>query len=125
MKKNKRVWLIIIPILAILAFMLKDSFTQKSIEDLPGDFKEVAFVRNEQNKGGIIRIYAISVGNPAQADYQACIDLLPVNDYGSSTTAYFFDKNAPYPTSLKVEAPHYDGKQFQAIQISKKSGTNK
>jgi hypothetical protein len=41
MKKNKRVWLIIIPILAILAFMLKDSFTQKSIEDLPGDFKEV------------------------------------------------------------------------------------
>ena len=125
MKKNKRVWLIIIPILAILAFMLKDSFTQKSIEDLPGDFQEVAFVRNEQNKGGIIRIYAISVGNPAQADYQACIDLLPVNDYGSSTTAYFFDKNAPYPTSLTVEAPHYDGKQFQAIQISKKSGTNK
>ncbi|MBB2949665.1 MULTISPECIES: hypothetical protein [Sphingobacterium] len=125
MKKNKRVWLIIIPILAILAFMLKDSLTQKSIEDLPGEFKEVAFVRNEQNKGGIIRIYAISVGKPAEADYKACIDLLPVNDYGSSTTAYFFDKNTPYPTSLTIEAPHYDGKKFQAIQISKKSGMDK
>jgi len=125
MRKNKRVWLIIIPILAILAFMFKDSFTQKSIEDLPGDFKEVAFVRNEQNKGGIVRIYAISVGKPAEADYKACIDLLPVNDYGSSTTAYFFDKNTPYPTSLTLEAPHYDGKQFQAIQISKKSGMDK
>lgn len=125
MKKNKRIWLIIIPILAILAFMLKDSLTQKSIEDLPGEFKEVAFVRNEQNKGGIIRIYAISVGKPAEADYKACIDLLPVNDYGSSTTAYFFDKNMPYPTSLTIEAPHYDGKKFQAIQISKKSGMDK
>lgn len=125
MKKNKRVWLIIIPILAILAFMLKDSLTQKSIEDLPGEFKEVAFVRNEQNKGGIICIYAISVGKPAEADYKACIDLLPVNDYGSSTTAYFFDKNTPYPTSLTIEAPHYDGKKFQAIQISKKSGMDK
>ncbi|MCS3556104.1 MULTISPECIES: hypothetical protein [Sphingobacterium] len=125
MKKNKRVWLIIIPILAILAFMLKDSLTQKSIEDLPGEFKEVAFVRNEQNKGGIIRIYAISVGKPDEADYKACIDLLPVNDYGSSTTAYFFDKNTPYPTSLTIEAPHYDGKKFQAIQISKKSGMDK
>lgn len=125
MKKNKRVWLIIIPILAILAFMLKDSLTQKSIEDLPGEFKEVAFVRNEQNKGGIIRIYAISVGKPAEADYKACIDLLPVNDYGSSTTAYFFDKNTPYPNSLTIEAPHYDGKKFQAIQISKKSGMDK
>ncbi|AIM37802.1 hypothetical protein ACFX5U_14000 [Sphingobacterium sp. SG20118] len=125
MKKNKRIWLIIVPILAILAFMFKDSFTQKSIEDLPGNFKEVAFVRNEQNKGGIIRIYAISVGNPTEADYKACLDLLPVNDYGSTTTAYFFDQHAPYPTSLTLEAPHYDGNQFHAIQISKKSGMDK
>lgn len=125
MKKNKRIWLIIIAIVAISGFMLKDSLTQKSIEDLPGDFKEVAFVRNDQNKGGIIRIYAISVGKPSEADYKACIDLLPVNDYGSSTTAYFFDKNSPYPTSLAIETPHYDTKQFHAIQISKKSGMDK
>ncbi|UIR54538.1 hypothetical protein LZQ00_09660 [Sphingobacterium sp. SRCM116780] len=125
MKKNKRVWFIIIPLLVIIAFMLKDSFTQKSIEDLPGDFKEVAFVRNDQNKGEIIRIYAISVGNPSAADYQACIDLLPVNDYGSTTTAYFFDKNMPYPTTLTLEAPHYDGKKYEAIQISKKTGSDK
>lgn len=125
MNKKKRLWLIAIVIIGIVAYMLKDSFSQKNIEDLPGGFKEVAFVRNEQNKGGIIRIYAISVADQSTADYQGCLDLLPVNDYGSSTTVYFFDKNAPYPDKMTIEAPHFDGKKFIPIQISKKTGTNK
>ena len=125
MKKNKRVWLLIIPILVIAGFFLKDTFTQKSIEDLPGKFKEVAFIRNEQNKGGIIRIYAVAVGDPINADYKACLELMPVNDYGSKTTVYFFDKSSPYPTSLSLDDPHFDSSKYQPIQISNKYGTKK
>ena len=115
----------VIPILVLLGFILKDSFNQKSIEDLPGGFKEVAFVRNEQNKGGIIRIYAVTVGDLLNADYSGCLDLMPVNDYGSTTTVYFFDRSAPYPTSLAIEAPHFDTTKYKAIQISKKYGKKK
>ena len=125
MKKNKRLWLLVIPILVLLGFILKDSFNQKSIEDLPGGFKEVAFVRKEQNKGGIIRIYAVTVGDLLNADYSGCLDLMPVNDYGSTTTVYFFDRSAPYPTSLAIEAPHFDTTKYKAIQISKKYGKKK
>lgn len=115
----------VIPILVLLGFILKDSFNQKSIEDLPGGFKEAAFVRNEQNKGGIIRIYAVTVGDLLNADYSACLDLMPVNDYGSTTTVYFFDRSAPYPTSLSIDTPHFDMTKYKAIQISKKYGKKK
>ena len=125
MKKNKKVWLLVIPVLVLLGFILKDTFNQKSIEDLPGGFNEVAFVRNEQNKGGIIRIYAVTVGDLLNADYTACLELLPVNDYGSTTTVYFFDRTAPYPTTLAIDAPHFDGTKYKAIQISKKYGKKK
>lgn len=125
MKKNKKVWLLVIPVLVLLGFILKDTFNQKSIEDLPGGFKEVAFVRNEQNKGGIIRIYAVTVGDLLNADYTACLELLPVNDYGSTTTVYFFDRTAPYPTTLTIDAPHFDGTKYKAVQISKKYGKKK
>lgn len=115
----------VIPILVLLGFILKDSFNQKSIADLPGGFKEVAFVRNEQNKGGIIRVYAVTVGDVLNADYTACVDLMPVNDYGSVTTVYFFDRTSPYPTTLSIDAPHFDTTKYKAIQISKKYGKKK
>ncbi|QQT26543.1 hypothetical protein [Sphingobacterium spiritivorum] len=121
--KNKKAWLLIIPIILIVGFIFKDSLTQKSIADLKGDFKEVAFVRNEQNKGGIIRIYAISVGDIANADYEGAADLFPTNDYGSSTTLYFFDKNFPFPTELTLESPHFDLDKYKSIMIIKRTGS--
>jgi len=121
-KKYKKVWLLAIPLILILGYALWDTFNQPSIEDLPGDFKEVAFVRNEQNKGGVIRVYAVSVGHPTQADYNACADLFPVNEINSTTKIYFFDKHYPYPTTLTIEPPHYDVTKYQAINIIKRTG---
>lgn len=123
-QKNKRFWWIAIPLILLIGYFTIDAFTQKSISSVPGDFEEVAFVRNEQNKGGIIRIYAVTVGDIANARYEACADLFPTNDYGSSTTIYFFDKNKPYPTELKLETPHYDLNRYDAISIIKRRGAN-
>lgn len=110
---------------AILGYGIWEAFNQPSIKDLPGKFEEVAFVRNEQNKGGIIRIYAVAVGDIGQADFEACADLFPTNDYGSMTKVYFFDKQKPYPTALTIDTPHFDGKQYEAIMILKRSGSDK
>jgi len=125
MFKNKKLWFLVIPIVLLIALMLKDSFSQKSIGDLPGDFKEVAFVRNEQNKGGIIRIYAVTVGDITQANFDEAAKLFPTNDYGSSTTIYFFDKNKDFPTTLSIENPHFDGQKYSPISISKTTGVKK
>ncbi len=124
-KKNKRIWLIALFLVIILGYFIYDSYSQPSIEDLPGNFEEVAFVRNENNKGGIIRIYAVSVGDQLNARYDECADLFPVNDYGSLTKIYFFDKSKPYPTKLQLEEPHYDTTKYEAINILRRRGVNK
>jgi len=125
MKKSKKIWWIAIGLIAILIYGIWDAYNQPSIRDIPGDFEEVAFVRNEQNKGGILRIYAVTVGDIAQANFDACADLFPTNDYGSLTKIYFFDKSKPYPTELTLEPPHYDTERYKAISIMKRTGEKK
>jgi hypothetical protein len=122
--KSKKKWFIGAALRLVLGYAIWESFSQPGINDLKGDFEEVAFVRNEQNKGGIVRIYAVAVGNPAIAEYDACADLFPVNDFNSTTRIYFFDKNAPYPTTLSLEPPYYDTSKYEAINIIKRTGTN-
>ena len=122
--KNRRLWIIAIALITLLGYFIYDAYKQPSIEDLPGNFKEVAFTRNEQNKGGILRIYAVTVEDPLNANYDACADLFPTNDFNSVTRIYFFDKNQPYPTSLSIEAPYYDTAHYHAINILKRTGTN-
>ena len=124
-KKKKKIWFIAIPLILILGYFIYDVYSQPSIEDLPGGFEEVAFVRNENNKGGIIRIYAVTVKDQLNAQYDKCADLFPVNDYGSVTKIYFFDKSKPYPTSLQLEDPHYDNSKYEAINILSRRGVSK
>jgi len=125
MQKNRKKWIVVIPLILIIGYFMYDAFTQKSIKDLKGDFKEVAFVRNEQNKGGIIRIYAVTVGDPTYAEYDKCADMFPVNDYASLTKIYFFDANQAYPTTLTLEEPHYDITKYKAVNILKRRGSGK
>lgn len=115
MKKIPRKWLFAIPLIFLAAIILRDVFFQPGISELEGGFKEVAFVRNEQNKGGIVRIYAFTVADSASANYLACGDMLPHNEYGSSTTAYFFLSNDPFPTTLQLDVPHFDIGQFHPV----------
>ncbi|MBD1430889.1 hypothetical protein [Sphingobacterium litopenaei] len=124
MKKSKKVWLLAIPLILILGYMIWDAYSQPSIEDIPGNFEEVAFVRNEQNKGGIERIYAVSVGDIPNAKFEACAELFPTNDFNSVTRIFFFDKNKPYPTTLSLEPPYYDTTKYEAIHILKRRGSN-
>lgn len=121
-RKKGKIWWFSSALIILVGYFIWDSYSQPTISDIPGDFEEVAFVRNEQNKGGIIRVYAVTVGNPSQALYEECADMLPVNDYGSVTKVYFFDKNQPYPTTLHIDEPHFDTDKFEAIRIVRRHG---
>lgn len=124
MKKKKKVWFIAIPIILILGYLIYDSYSQPNLKDIPGQFEEVAFVRNEQNKGGIVRVYAITVGDITQANYGAAADLFPTNDFNSVTRLFFFDKNQPFPKELSIESPYFDTSKYEAIHIQKRTGSN-
>ena len=124
MKGKRKLWIIAVGLILLLGYGIWEAYNQPSIEDLPGDFEEVAFVRNEQNKGGIVRVYAVTVGDIANAKYDACADMFPTNDYGSITKIYFFDKSKPFPTNLTIEPPHYDTNQYEAVTILKRTGSS-
>ena len=115
MKGRYRLWLLLLPLVLITVFILWDTLQQPGIRDVVGGFEEVAFVRNEQNKGGIVRIYAFTVSDTTHADYLACGNLLPHNEYGSTTTAYFFEKGKSAPNELQLDSPHFDTSRFHAI----------
>ncbi len=123
-KRSRKIWFIALALVLVLVYAVWDSYKESGIETLPGEFEEVAFVRNDQNKGGITRIYAVSVGDIEKADYNACADLFPINDFNSITKVYFFDKDSPYPTALDIEPPHYDTVKYHAINIVKRTGNN-
>ncbi|PRD55887.1 hypothetical protein [Sphingobacterium gobiense] len=125
MQGKRKIWIIAVGLILLLGYGIWEAYNQPSIKDLQGDFEEVAFIRNDQNKGGIMRVYAVTVGDMENAQYDACADMFPTNDYGSTTKIYFFDKSKPYPSILTIESPHYDTDQYEAVMILKRTGSDK
>lgn len=104
-------------VVVFIALVGRDLLRQRGPSDLKGGFEERAFARNEQNKGGILRVYAFSVGDTSEADYLGCGELLPHNAYGSTTTAFFFASGKPAPQSIQLEPPHFDTLQFTPVAV--------
>ena len=87
-------------VIALVGWMLKDTFTQSGIEDLKCGFKEVASYRNENNTGPVQRIYAVTVKDTTAAQLLEYGDLMPHNKYGNTKVYYFLvDKEAPLQLS--------------------------
>src|SRR5690606_5995859 len=103
------------------ALLLQDFMQRRGPADLKGGFEEIAFARNEQNKGGIVRIYAFSVADTSDADYLGCGELLPHNAYGSMTKVYFFQAGKAVPKSIQLESPHFDTAHFHPVAVYLKS----
>lgn len=127
MKKRNRKWIIGLAIGLFIALVVQDILSNRGPADLQGGFQEIAFVRNEQNKGGVVRIYGYQVSDTLDADYQGCGDLLLHNEYGSLTKVYFFQKGTAMPTSLQLDSPHFDTLQFRhvALYIRGKDGVGR
>lgn len=117
MNRRHRKGVIGLILLAFIAFLIQDILRSRGPANLKGGFEEIAFVRNEQNKGGIVRIYAFRVTDTLGADYLGCGELLPHNDYGSATTAYFFESGTSAPSLIELEPPHFDTLKFRPIAV--------
>lgn len=117
MIKRYRKGLIGLVVVAFTALVVRDLLQQRGPADLKGGFEEIAFARNEQNKGGIVRMYAFSVRDTVGADYVGCGELMPHNDYGSLTQVFFFSIDKPAPVTIRLEPPHFDTLQFRPVAV--------
>jgi len=106
--RNKKAILWAIVIIA-LGLVLWNVFTQPGPADLKGNFKEVAFTRNEQNTGPVIRIYAVTVSDTLWKEMIDYGNFMPYNKYGN-TMVYFFLNKKPYPKQLTIGNNNFDSK---------------
>lgn len=106
-KKN----LLLLALAAIIGYIVYDSASQPTVDDLQGGFREVAMYRNENNTGPIVRIYAVSVKDTLSKDMLRYGELMPYTKYGT-TTVYFFDAAKPFPNNVSAGESHFDPKFF-------------
>lgn len=110
----------LIGILVLMALIIYSMFSQENIHDLQGDFQEVAYTRNENNTGPIIRIYAFTVADTIWTAMQQHTDLLPHTKYGTTEAYYFLSKeNAPQKMNLKEPKFHPKFEPFCIAKVVK------
>ncbi len=97
MKKYK-IYILAVSVLIIIAIVW-NTLTEPGIKDLKSDFKEVAFIRNEQNTGPVIRIYAVSLKTENWEEMEQYGNYMPHTKYGT-TRIYFFLNNSEIPEEL-------------------------
>ncbi|GGN10872.1 hypothetical protein GCM10010967_53410 [Dyadobacter beijingensis] len=106
-KSKKNILLLVLA--AIIGYIVYDSTSQPTVDDLSGGFREVAMYRNPNNTGPIVRIYAVTVADTLTSDFNQYGELMPYTKYGS-TTVYFFPASKPFPAGLEATEPHFDRK---------------
>ncbi|HIX55669.1 MAG TPA: hypothetical protein VK076_04615 [Candidatus Sphingobacterium stercoripullorum] len=119
-KSKKGVWFSAIPLVLLLLFLIYRTNNDTSIDKLEGGFHIAAFIEGQTGDGNKEDIYAISVEQTTNADYDGCADML-AKDKEGKTTVYFFDHSSKYPMELSSQPPYYDSDQYKAIRIIKRS----
>ena len=99
MNNNIKKYLIGLVIILLLGWIIADATTQPGVQDLPGNFEEVALYRNENNTGPIIRIYAVTLTDTLWEEMQQYGNYMPHTKYGN-TRVYFFLQGSPVPNKL-------------------------
>jgi hypothetical protein len=107
MKKGKQGYILAVIVVLILGYIIWDSLSQPDTKDLKGDFKEVAFYRNEQNTGPVVRIYAVTVSDTVWNDIKSYGNYMAYTKYGN-TKVYFFMENANVPQTLQPGEVNFD-----------------
>ena len=105
----KKKYIILIILILGLLYMMKDAFMQPGVKDLKGNFKQVAFYRNENNTGPVIRVYAVSLTDTLWKEMQTYGNYMPYNKYGN-TKVYFFLEGKPFPDKVYAEDGNFEAK---------------
>lgn len=99
MNNRRRKHLIGIIVILLLIWFIADAVNEPGVQDLKGDFAEVAFYRNENNTGPIVRIYAVTLRDTLWQEMEQYGNFMPHTKYGT-TKVYFFLQGRPVPKEV-------------------------
>lgn len=109
--------ILILAAFVLVGWFIYDSFSLPSVDDLEGDFKEVAFYRNENNTGPIVRVYAVTVADTLWQQMQQYGEFMPHTKYGN-TKVYFFLEGSPVPDKVFAGDQNFEA-QFQEFAVAR------
>ena len=98
---------LIFMVVGVVVYVISTTFSQPGISDLNADFEEVAFYRNENNTGPVVRVYAVTVSDTAWKEMEKYAGFMPHNKYGN-TKVYFFMDDTSFPTEVKAGEDNFD-----------------
>jgi hypothetical protein len=102
--------------------MLWSALSTPGVKDLNGNLRETAFLRNEQNTGPIVRIYAVTMDEENWESMEKYGNYMPHNKYGT-TRVYFFLSDNPFRGKLQIEDQNIEKTyQKQCIALYEKDG---
>ena len=99
MNNRRRKYLISIVVVLLLIWFIADAVNEPGVQDLKGDFTQVAFYRNENNTGPIVRIYAVTLTDTLWQQMEQYGNFMPHTKYGT-TKVYFFLQGKPVPKEV-------------------------
>lgn len=107
MSSKKIFYLLSFVVMLLVIWFVYESFNQPGVGQLNGDYKEIAFYRNENNTGPVKRIYAVYTPSKEWAELEQYGKYMPHTKYGT-TTVYFFDEEANTPQKLNSTSPYFE-----------------
>ncbi|GMQ27081.1 hypothetical protein Aoki45_37640 [Algoriphagus sp. oki45] len=117
MKNNKWIIYVLGTLVGILLYkIISESLSQPGLSVFEGKYEELAFFRNENNTGPVIRVYAIRALDEDLSWMKGFADAQPHTKYGK-TLVFFFSRDLNQEIELSPTAPHFP-EQFAAFLLA-------
>lgn len=106
--RNKKINIfLVILVLVLVVWMLKETFFQPGAGDLKAGFKQVAEYRNENNTGPIQYVFTVTVKDTLWSEMETYGNYKP-HHKGGTTKVYYFMEGTKVPSDLTPGNVNFD-----------------
>ena len=96
--------------------IVNESLSQPGLKAYEGKYEELAFLRNENNTGPVIRVYAIRALDEDRSWMKDFADALPHTKYGK-TLVFFFTQELNQKIDLSPTEPYFP-EEFKSLLLA-------
>lgn len=108
-------WIIGLFVTVLILYITKESFSQPGMERFEGKFELHKQIRNENNTGPIIRVYAVKALDLDPTWMRGYADAQPHTKYGKTIVLFFEPETDFNSVQISLKSPYIDPKSSQRL----------
>lgn len=105
MKRNYLFHALLLIVVGIVFWVIRDTFSQPGVGDLSSRFEELASFRNENNTGPVHRVYLVYTPDLSWEEMEAFGNFMPHTKYGV-TRVFFVNERLTQKIDLDFREPY-------------------